>query len=160
MKEGLFDYAVRLLARRAHSTEEMRQRLLRRGADPCLVEQTIRRLRELGYLDDRTFALNRATYRRTAHHWSDRRIEFELWRLGVDAKMTRLALKQANQELPESEALKYSVAKWLRAHGEPASWRQLKRLYDYCVRAGYPPAQVRQDLAEWFHRLAPGDPEP
>ncbi|GAB4237481.1 MAG: hypothetical protein Kow00109_11420 [Acidobacteriota bacterium] len=157
MKQEILDYAVRLLARRAYSTEELRRRLLRRGAEPRLVDDTIRRLRRLGYLDDRTFALNRATYRRTVEFWSDRRIEFELRRLGVDAKMMRLALAQANQELSEPEALKQVVARWLRVHGEPASWKQLKRLFDHCIRAGYPPGQVRHELAAWFERLAPGN---
>src|SRR5258708_21239059 len=50
------DGGLRLLARRAHSRLELRQKLLRRGYDPVDVDAALTRLAELGYVDDAAFA--------------------------------------------------------------------------------------------------------
>ncbi|HEY6837347.1 MAG TPA: RecX family transcriptional regulator, partial [Geobacteraceae bacterium] len=48
--------AVRLLARRDHSTSELEQKLTRRGVAPATVAAVVARLTDKGYLDDRRFA--------------------------------------------------------------------------------------------------------
>ncbi|MGC8793442.1 MAG: regulatory protein RecX [Bryobacteraceae bacterium] len=65
--EALLEYAARALAARAHSVGELREKLLRRAAREEDVEPVIRRLRELGYLDDR----------RLAEHYAAARLENE-----------------------------------------------------------------------------------
>jgi len=54
--DSLWDYALRLLGSRAHSTGELRERLLRRAECAGDVEPILLRLKERGYLDDRRFA--------------------------------------------------------------------------------------------------------
>ena len=54
--EGLWNYALRALGSRAHSTGEMRDKLIRRAARPADVEDVLARLKESQYLDDRQFA--------------------------------------------------------------------------------------------------------
>jgi regulatory protein len=51
-----YDIAVRLLAQRQHSQAELRQKLARRGCEPAEVDTALRRLAELGYLDDGAYA--------------------------------------------------------------------------------------------------------
>ena len=48
--------AVRLLARREHSTFDLRQKLLRRGFSSHLVESTLQQVRENDFLSDKRYA--------------------------------------------------------------------------------------------------------
>jgi regulatory protein len=52
----LWEYALRALARRAHSTGELREKLLRRARRAGDVPGILARLKDYGYLDDRRFA--------------------------------------------------------------------------------------------------------
>lgn len=55
MGDELFQYALRLLSAQAYTEAAFRRKLARRGS-PQEVEATVRRVRELGYLDDRQYA--------------------------------------------------------------------------------------------------------
>ena len=51
-----FDRSLLILAGRPHSAAELSRKLRQRGHEDKEVEAAVRRLRELGYLDDRAFA--------------------------------------------------------------------------------------------------------
>src|SRR5258708_238960 len=56
--------ALKILAARPRSEADLRDRLIsRRGKDPKLVEECIKRLKELGYVNDDLFARGYASYR-------------------------------------------------------------------------------------------------
>jgi regulatory protein len=61
--DALWEYALRALARRAHSAGELREKLLRRAARAGDVPGILARLKDYGYLDDRRFAENYAAAR-------------------------------------------------------------------------------------------------
>lgn len=52
----LWDYALRVLARRAHSSGELRQKLSGRAQSPADVDTTMIKLREYGFADDTKFS--------------------------------------------------------------------------------------------------------
>ncbi len=54
--ERLWNYALRALGGRAHSTGELREKLRRRAEKAEDVEATIARLKDSGYLNDQRFA--------------------------------------------------------------------------------------------------------
>ena len=62
--EGLLAYSARVLAARAQTTSELRQKLTRRAAQRGDVDEVIRRLKENGYLNDQHFAESFANWRR------------------------------------------------------------------------------------------------
>jgi len=55
-----FDYAYRLLARRAYSEQELTDKLLTKGFTEAAVTRTIARLKAQGYLDDARLAADHA----------------------------------------------------------------------------------------------------
>src|SRR5258708_36939073 len=55
-EDALFEYAVRSLANRACSSDELRFKLRQRAAKFSDIDPVIARLKELGYLDDKRFA--------------------------------------------------------------------------------------------------------
>ena len=57
------EIAVRLLARRAHSTAELARKLRFRGCSSEAVERALDRVRELGYVDDAAFAASLVRWR-------------------------------------------------------------------------------------------------
>ena len=52
------DAALMLLSYRQRTAREMKQRLRKKGFDEALVSRVIGRLEEIGYIDDRQFALD------------------------------------------------------------------------------------------------------
>ena len=61
--EALIGYALRALGSRAHSTGELRQKLVRRAENSADVEAVLRKLKESGYLDDSRYAESYASAR-------------------------------------------------------------------------------------------------
>lgn len=61
--EALWNYALRVLGQRAHSANELKQKLSKRAASPSDVNATLAKLREYGFADDakysETFASSR-----------------------------------------------------------------------------------------------------
>jgi regulatory protein len=84
------DTGLRLLGRRDHSREELRRKLDRRGHDRQVVEATIRRVAEMGHLDDQAFA--RGYVRRRASVRGPLAIAAELAARGVDRGASEAAL--------------------------------------------------------------------
>src|ERR1017187_2562957 len=60
---ALWEYALRVLGGRAHSTGELREKLPGKAERAPCVDPTIARLKEYGYLNDRKFAENFAAAR-------------------------------------------------------------------------------------------------
>ncbi len=58
--KAALDHALKLLAHRARSEAEVRRRLARSGFEEGDVDAAVQRLRELRFLDDRSFAAQRA----------------------------------------------------------------------------------------------------
>jgi regulatory protein len=52
----LWEYALRVLARRAHSSGELRQKLAARAQSPADVDATMNKLGEYGFADDAKFS--------------------------------------------------------------------------------------------------------
>ena len=152
MNQQLYGQALRLLARRAHGTEELRGKLARRASDEE-VSEVLARLESNRLLHDGDFAYLRAESRRR-RMWGNRRIERDLKRLGLDATIVRLTLDRLDREYPEAEALGRAVRCWIRRHGAPANASQLKRLFDHCLRLGYRAEAVREELSDYFGTVA------
>ncbi len=152
MTEPLYDYAIRLLARRAYGTEELRRRL-RRRPDAADTEKVLERLTGHGYLDDAAFADGRARFCRLRKRWGNLRITQDLKRLGLSARMIRLAVSRLDEVCSERESLKSLIESWIKSRGKPAKAAELKKLYDRCFRLGYRAELVRAELGEFFDRI-------
>lgn len=61
--EALWNYALRALGQRAHSTAELKQKLLRRANSPHDVSALMTRLHEYGLADDKKFSESFASSR-------------------------------------------------------------------------------------------------
>ncbi len=148
----LMDRALRLLAARSYSRAEM-LRKLGRYASPAEVLEVLTQLENRGYLDDARLSYDRALGKRAAKHWGRVRIAQDLKARGIDAKIIRPVLERVAAEVPETESLQAGIDAYLTRRGEPQDYRELKRLFDYCLRLGYSESLVRQALSSFFSRL-------
>lgn len=145
----IYNSALKLLGNRAHGKEELRNKLLKKG-DDSEVDAVIRELLRKRYLDDLEFAYLKARSSLLHKRWGMMRIRLDLKNLGVDDKIIEMSLERAGAEVSEEKNLTEVIRSYQRLHGEPASIKEIKRLFDHCIRLGYPPEMVRDQLDSMF----------
>jgi regulatory protein len=124
--------ALNFLGYRARSEKEVSDRLRLYGYSEGTVEGVIRRLRELGYLDDEEYA--RYVVREKARRYGPRRISAELRKSGVDAELTREVIDEEFAGRSELEDARSIAAQRYNRGGSDADAR---RVYGFLVRRGY-----------------------
>ncbi len=150
------DIAARFLATRPRSAWEVRRRLERSGADAVTVEQTLRRLEELGFVDDAAFARWWRDQRDRHRPRGRRMLEAELRAKGVVRQVIEALREDAPQRTAEDAAVpsteeergRTALDAHLRGRPLPTDRRALERLGMYLVRRGFDPAAARSLIRE------------
>jgi regulatory protein len=152
---GAIEAALRLLAVRPRSEQELRQRLtMRRGFRREAVEIAISRMRELGYLDDAAFARSWVDSRQAAVPRSRRALAFELSRKGVSRDHMQAALASHSDE----EAAYESAQRRLRAlHGLDRSTFE-RRLGTFLNSRGFGYGVASATIDRCWQELNQNDP--
>ena len=149
MNPRIYNSALKLLSLRAHGTEELRRKLLRKG-EAQEVEEVIAELLKKRYLDDLEFAVLRARSSCINKRWGRLRISLDLKNLGVDDRIIEISLEKVLAELPEEESLRKVISIYQKLLGKPATIKDVKKLFDHCIRLGYTPELVRSQLDSLF----------
>ncbi len=110
-RRAALEAALRLLSYRPRSEGELRERLVRKGFVRAIVDDTLARLRELGYLDDAAFARFWTETRQAAQPRSGRLLRTELRRRGVPHEVA----EEATAEVADDEAAYEAASRRLRA---------------------------------------------
>ncbi len=130
--------AVKLLAAKPRSIEELRERLLEKGwADEAAVEYALSKLKEYGYLDDERFALSFASYRVKQKPVGRQRLARDLQTKKVSKETADAALELVYQETSEEELIARAIEKRTRLRGRPVTRQETKSLYDHLLRLGF-----------------------
>ncbi len=125
--------ALSLLSYRPRSERELRDRLRDKRFDPDTIEKTIGRLRELGYVDDASFARFWTETRQTLRPRSRRLLVSELRRRGVSGS----AADEATAGISDEEAAYDAAGRRLRALGGLEYQRFRERLGRFLTRRGF-----------------------
>jgi regulatory protein len=133
-----FQRAVKLLAAKPRSVEELRDRLAERCSSKPVIETVIARLREYGYLDDERYALGYAAAKVRQQPIGRRRLELSLAQKKVDRTVADEALDQVFAETPEADLLDRAIEKRVRVRGRPKTRAEAKSLFDHLLRQGFP----------------------
>ena len=130
--------ALKILSARPCSEADLRDRLIsRRGKDPKLVEQCIKRLKELGYVNDDLFAHSYASYRVGLKPLGRARLARELTVKKVPREIVEQALDRVFEENAEEALLDSAIARRVRTRGWPADRAASKRMFDHLARLGF-----------------------
>jgi regulatory protein len=138
--------ALHLLARRAVSVAECRERLRARDHAEAEIDAAIAHLLETGGLDDARFA---NAYARTSAETKGRgrlRVIRELQARGVDKNVAAEAAANVFGEKDERSLVAKALQKKLRGRPKPADTAAYARLYQYLMRQGFSPAVVSDTL--------------
>jgi len=130
--------ALNILATRSCSEGQLRERLSAKGwADARLIEDCIRRLKKLGYVNDERFAQGYANYRIGVKPLGRARLARELAVRKLSRSSIEGALNTVFSELPEETLIDRAIARRMRTHGRPADRAAAKRLFDHLARLGF-----------------------
>jgi regulatory protein len=145
--EKLMARALRLLAARPRSTEELRQKLKEKNPG-CeqIIEDIVTRLIELGYLDDAQLAGDYAQLRIELKALGPRRLRNELARRKIADDLIERTLKEVYTPETEEALLARAVEKWLRMRGRPRTRADAKKLFDHLIRLGFDAGRAREKV--------------
>ena len=137
-RERTVQRAVKLLAAKPRSVEELRERLLeKQWADEAAVEYALSKLKEYGYLDDERFAFGFASYRVRQKPVGRQRLARDLQTKKISKETADAALELVYQETPEEELIARAIEKRVRLRGRPTTRQETKSLYDHLLRLGF-----------------------
>jgi len=141
--------ALNMLAARSCSEGQLRDRLKAKGwAEPGLVEDCIKRLKELGYVNDDSFARSYATYRVSSKPLGRARLARELAARKVSRNSIDGALDLVFGEAPEETLIDRAIGRRIRSHGPPADRAAAKRMFDHLARLGFEYDLIARKLRE------------
>jgi regulatory protein len=130
--------AVKLLAAKPRSIEELRERLLEKGwTDEAAADYALAKLKEYGYLDDERFAFGFASYRVRQKPVGRQRLARDLQTKKISKETADAALELVYQETPEEELIQRAIEKRIRLRGRPTTRQETKSLYDHLLRLGF-----------------------
>jgi regulatory protein len=137
-RERTLQRAVKLLAAKPRSVEELRERLLEKNwTNEEAADYALAKLKEYGYLDDERFALGFASYRVRQKPVGRQRLARDLQTKKISKETADAALELVYQETPEEELITRAIEKRIRLRGRPTTRQETKSLYDHLLRLGF-----------------------
>jgi regulatory protein len=106
----------------------------------------IAQLKALGYLDDRRFAAQFASYRSRVKHYGKFRVTRELRAKGLSDDDVEAAVAEIFGEQDEAEAARERIQRRLRNISRPYSEKAIRRVYQALLRAGYSSDIIAREL--------------
>ena len=156
--EAAYLVALRMLAARPRSVNELLRRLRDRGHNPSAAAEAVGRLESKGLLDDTQFSRNFARVRLSRGHGPPR-ILTDLLSRGVERRLAERAIDEvADQEGVDSlEAARTVAEKRLPQLGDDLPPDKLKRrLLTYLARRGHRGWEVREMVGELMREQTKG----
>jgi regulatory protein len=154
-RRSALESALRLLAYRPRSERELRDRLARKGYRRAVIDQTLSRLQELGYLDDAAFARFWAETRQSLRPRSGRLLAVELRRLGV----TKETAEEATADISEEDAAYQAAGARLRVLRGLEYPRFRERLGRFLTRRGFTYDVARRTIERCWEESGEGPTE-
>jgi len=158
---GLMHRAGALLARRAYSRGQLRDKLARH-ADPSQIESALDRLEQLNLLNDAAYAYNSAVRWIKQEGWGSSKARHRLLLQQVPAHIAEAAMESVRQEIGDAKALADYLDRRERTHPLPADRKGIHKLIMSLRRRGFPEEAIwsvlrmRTPPASW-QKFEPGD---
>ena len=143
---ALYDAAIKILMRRAHSVSEMKKALIRRTADEDLIQKVLARLKQSGLIDDARYAKQFARQRTEIRHQGKYRVARELRARGVPDSHIEVAIEEAAATTDESAVVRQRIDRKLRLSRGEIDDKKIASLYRSLLRAGFSSDTIRREL--------------
>ena len=147
----LYEAAVKILSRRAHSVSEMKKALIRRTPDESLIQKVLARLKQNGLIDDARYAKQFARQRTEIRHQGKFRVARELRARGVPDQHIESAVAESSANSDEAAMVRQRIhrkLKFLRGlnSNKTLDDRKVASLYRTLLRAGFSSETIRREL--------------
>ncbi|HKN26029.1 MAG TPA: regulatory protein RecX [Candidatus Acidoferrum sp.] len=151
----LYDAAIKILMRRAHSVADMKKVLARRCEDEKLVRSVMDRLKRGNLLDDARYARQFTRHRAVTRKQGRFRIARELRARGVPDRHIEAALKDSAEETDPAVIVRQRISRKLRMFRGEIDQKKLASLYRSLIGAGFPAELIRRELHRMTHEDVP-----
>ena len=155
----LYDSAIKILMRRAHSVSEMKKALARRCEDEKLVRAVLDRLKRENLLDDARYARQFTRYRTESRKQGQFRIARDLRARGVPDRHIEAAIKDAEKDSAPSALIRQRIERKMRVWRGEIDEKKTASLYRSLLAAGFPADLIRKELRRITRHEVP-DVEP
>ena len=145
-ESALYDAAIKILMRRAHSVHEMKRALKRRCEDAALVKNVLARLKSSGLIDDARYAKQFTRHRTESRKQGKFRIARDLRARGVPDRHIEAAIEESAQQTDEATLVRQRIERKLRASRGEMDDRKLASLYRSLLRSGFSTDIIRREL--------------
>src|SRR5215210_4338625 len=133
-----FQRAVRLLAAKPRSVEELRERLLeKQWTSEAVVDAVVAKLREYNYLNDEQFAFGYASFQVRQKPVGRGRLQRALALKKIDRETAAAAIQKVFEETPEEQLIEQAIERRTRLRGRPQTRAETKSLFDHLLRQGF-----------------------
>jgi len=139
----------RLLKYRPRSENEIATKLRDKNFSPVLIRQTIEYFQKIGVINDQQFALGWIRSRLNKP-FGIYRIRQELKHKGIDEDIIAEAMRLAEQDYDEYEAIIGLAQKRLRKYAALDRTKARRRLYEYLARRGFHSGTIIKALNKNF----------
>ena len=143
---ALYDAAIKILMRRAHSVHEMKKALIRRTPDETLIQRVLTRLKENGLIDDARYAKQFARQRTEVRKQGKFRVARELRARGVPDRHITPAIDATASETDEATLVRDRIKRKMRLFRGEIDDRKVASLYRSLLRAGFSADVIRREL--------------
>lgn len=150
--EALWSYALRLLAGRAHSSGELREKLRRRAARLGEVEELLGRLKEHGYLNDEKYAESFAAARLANDRLGRTRVMQDLRQRRVAPALAERTVRKIYQDVNEEGLIEEWIRRKYRMAVREGLFQEDKDMaaaYRRLLRAGFRPGEIVKALKKF-----------
>jgi len=138
--------AYAILARSAHSREQVRAKLERKGFDAGLIGQCLQRLDELGYLNDEDVARRWAQVMLKERCWGLFKAEQQLEQRGINRELARQVLCDVLEEFPQIDGARQALAGRFNKGPDKVP---LGRVVNFLRSRGFSAEVVYEAAKEW-----------
>lgn len=142
----VYDAALRILMRRAHSISEMKKALGRRCEDEKLVKTVVERLKRENLLDDARYAKQFTRLRTESRKQGQFRIARDLRARGIPDRHIEAAAKEMAGSTDVAGVIRQRIERKLRLFRGEIDDKKMASLYRSLIGAGFPADLIRKEL--------------
>ncbi|HET6928696.1 MAG TPA: regulatory protein RecX [Candidatus Acidoferrum sp.] len=151
----VYDAAIKILMRRAHSVHEMKKALARRCEDDKIVRGVVERLKRESLLDDARYAKQFTRLRTESRKQGEFRIARDLRARGIPDRHIETAIKDAAAATDPEAIIRQRIERKLRLYRGEIDERKMASLYRSLIGAGFPSDLIRKELHRITHEEVP-----
>jgi regulatory protein len=147
-KSKIFNSAVRLLSYRMRSCNELKKRLIEKKYPENLIDKTIDKLLEMGYLNDLEFAEAFAHDKVNNRMIGPIALRNEFGPYYIDSEVIDRAISSVYNNFPTKKLIEQLIAKKKFKPGSRLDQKTKKRLIDFLKRKGFTWNDISQVLSD------------